>query len=332
MRERDDATAVKAYAWTLPGFTEADESLPIRQSAASLGMNLQLFDGRAFWPLRDPEHWPLCPSTPQLNGFRLLKSALYRLAADDGCQAVVNGHYGDRLYPHYHHVLADALADRRLAEFLRELEFVLRRSGALGLHRHPAVRRVAKRALGRRDVWRLSADALTPDARRLMQGLADWPPEADEHPRPDHYRALLGAEVAKGVNGEQFFTAQFGLDWVEPYIDWDLVDFVLSVPAYAFWNRGETKVLMRRAMRGRIPEAVRTAPRTGLLGEFFHDGMDRSMAWIKRRLAGREVDWPRFVERRVVERICESRDRNDRDRLLVLACVAYEMWLDRYFR
>lgn len=321
-----------AYSWSLSRFPESDETGLIRQSAAMIGIPAHVTKGDELWPLCAPNELPLCPDTPQQNAYRPLKQAVYRMAADHGCRFIFNGHYGDRLYPEYHHVLAEALNCGNVGRFARELKFLAQAEGFKGLYRHSAFRQIAKKALGWRRRPRVPDNALTPFANGLIDWERNWPPEAQDHPRPDQYRALLGANAARGLDGENYFAGLYGLELVELYVDQDLIDFVLSVPAYFFWNLGETKVLMRQAMKGRIPESVRTRPRGGLLNSFYYHGMDQRVDWIKQRLFGGESDWPRFADRGRVRDILDSAHPDDLERMLVMQCVYYEMWLDRYFR
>jgi len=250
----------------------------------------------------------------------------------DGCRFIFNGNFGDNLYPEYHHVLADALYGGKLRRFVRELKFLAELGSLQGLYRHSAVRQIAKKPLAWRGRTRIPGNALTPFANGLVDWERNWPPEARGHPRPDQYRALLGLDAARGIAGEGYFADQYGVELVEPYVDWDLVDFVLSVPSYVFWNLGETKHLMREAMKGRIPESVRSRPRGGLLVSFYNHGMDKRIDWIKHRLFSGEADWPRFAERSRIKAILEGGKPSERERMLLWQCVTYEMWLDRYFR
>lgn len=200
------------------------------------------------------------------------------------------------------------------------------------MYKNSTVRQIAKKALGWRSRPRVPDNPLTPYAVDRVDWERRWPPEASDHAKPDHYRSLLGAEVARGLDGECYYTDLYGLEPVELFVDQDLIDFVLSVPSHVFWDLGETKVPMRRAMRGRIPESVRTRPRGGLLNSFYCYGMGQRIDWIKQRLFSGEVDWPRFVRRDRVEEILVSQNQGDMERMLVMQCVYYEMWLDRYFR
>ncbi len=331
-RHLDTDGQPSAYSWSLGGFPEADESSLITESADVIGIPVHLTAGDELWPLSRPLELPLHPDTPQQNPFRPLKQAVYGMAQANGCRFIFNGNFGDNLYPEYHHVLADALFGGKLRRFVRELKYLAALESLNGLYRHSAVRQIAKKALAWRGRTRIPGNALTPFANGLVDWERNWPPEARDHPRPDQYRALLGLDAARGIASEDYFADQYGLELVEPYVDWDLADFVLSVPSYVFWNLGETKRLMREAMKGRIPESVRSRPRGGLLDSFYAHGLKKRSDWIKHRLFSGEADWPRFAERGRVKAILEAGNPSGRDSMLVWQCVTHEMCLDRYYR
>lgn len=48
-----------------------------------------------------------------------------------------------------------------------------------------------------------------------------------------------------------------------PYLDMEVVDFVLRLPARVKFHRGESKLLLKRALRGLIPEAIFQRPKKG---------------------------------------------------------------------
>lgn len=52
-------------------------------------------------------------------------------------------------------------------------------------------------------------------------------------------------------------TAFVGIEWRQPYLDRRLVEFCLSLPQNMFCHRGEDRVVLRRAMRGYMPERLR---------------------------------------------------------------------------
>jgi asparagine synthase (glutamine-hydrolysing) len=60
------------------------------------------------------------------------------------------------------------------------------------------------------------------------------------------------------------------VDYRDPTIDKRLVEFCLAIPEEQFLRKGVTKSLLRRAMAGRLPDAILEERRKGLVGADWH--------------------------------------------------------------
>jgi asparagine synthase (glutamine-hydrolysing) len=65
------------------------------------------------------------------------------------------------------------------------------------------------------------------------------------------WNALIAVEEIESFN------ARFGIEVRYPFLDRRVADFVIALPAAQRW-RGQSKFILREAMRGIVPEAVRT--------------------------------------------------------------------------
>jgi asparagine synthase (glutamine-hydrolysing) len=82
-----------------------------------------------------------------------------------------------------------------------------------------------------------------------------WAGVQDASPSPHHL--VAGRSITLAVDGADRFAAAFGLEPRYPFLDRRLVDFALGLPDDQL--RGEqTKLVLRRAMAGVLPEPVRT--------------------------------------------------------------------------
>ncbi|MCW8132900.1 MAG: asparagine synthase (glutamine-hydrolyzing) [Planctomycetota bacterium] len=73
-----------------------------------------------------------------------------------------------------------------------------------------------------------------------------------------HYQTGTGAWQVHALECEERCAAWHGFEYRYPFLDRRLVEFSLALPESQRGNRGETKVVLREAMRGRLPERVRT--------------------------------------------------------------------------
>ena len=330
LRSRD--RSLTAYSWSLRHFPEADESTAIEALAANAGITLNLQPADDCWPLSELESWPLTINTPVSNAFQRLNERVHHTAAEAGCRVLLNAGTGDSLYPEPHYWLAEALFDRRWRLFLSELRLHLHYIGLTGLHRDRALRQIVKQASGWRPRPNKPPPWLTEQARRLYQPRELWPPEAHKAKRHDQYRTLLGLYLVNAVTSVNHFTNPLGIELRDPYLDWELVDFMLSIPAWQYFQQDRFKFIARNAMRGRMLESIRTQGRVGILTPFFEFGLfDRSRPLLRTLLLDPAAEWPRYVHKRWVSDALAQKRPDDHSGLLIWQCAAFELWRKKYF-
>jgi asparagine synthase (glutamine-hydrolysing) len=327
---RNGRDGVRAYSWSLEELPEADESRWIRSSAAFLGIDLKLLPASGSWPGSDLETWPVTLNTPSANAYERLKAVVYDAAGKDGVRVLLNGAFADRLYPHRSLPLRSMVMDGRYREFFREGLRTLAEKGPAGSFRDPAIRGLGRLVLPRRPAAQETPRPwLTDFAHRVCDAGDRWPPELEGGALPDQYEGLFGINCSRGTAGAEPFSLPFDIEVRDPYSDADLVDFMLSVPAHVFYRQGYTKYIARLAQKGRVPEEVRTKPRTGLLTPFFDLGIDRAMPRIRDLLVRDDTDLFRYIDRGWLSRVLDSGDRSDTEGLMVWMAVTYQLWLNR---
>lgn len=320
-----------SYSWSLKQFPDVDESPQISQLTSQLGLENTMFAGDACWPPKTAEEWPLCPNSPVSNPFRVLKSRLYAHASRDGCTMLLNGNAGDLLYPHPGFLMREAWNNGQYGVLIGELAKKAHREGVGGLS-NIILRRFIRILSQRSSSVSIVPPHLTDFSLSHLDASTRWPPEAIEQPRAGHYVELLGLDFTRSVEAESYFINGYGLEWIEPYLDHDLVGFMLQIPAWQCYRNGQDKYVARQAMRGLLPESVRTQSRVGLLGEIFRKGFYQSRPWIVGILQKPGAEWPRYVRREYINATLDKAVISDGEMMHVWSCVSFEMWLDRYFR
>ena len=83
---------------------------------------------------------------------------------------------------------------------------------------------------------------------------------------------------------ENLFSQRYGVERRDPFQNEALVKLMLEMPVSMSFRDGMDKWVMREAMRGRMPEKLRTKGRTGLLNSFLQMGFERNREKLKRFL------------------------------------------------
>jgi len=315
--------------WSLPGYPGADESAWVELTCHHLGLAPLRFDGSACLPFGYLDATAINPEVPHFNPYRGLMDACYRLAADAGCRIVLNGNAGDLIYPPGSLRLLDMLRRRDWHQLQMALRRLVRQCGVRGALRQPELRHLLSGLLGK---WpRQPTPAwLSARGQALLQADAPVPPAFTAHPWPDYAWQLLGPRMAFGRAQENIAANRQGVDRRDPFHDQNLVELMLSLPVDISLGLHQDKRLMRAAMRGRLPDAIRLKGRTGLLHGFMAAGFQRHRQDLRELLAQDDC-WQELVDPSVIQAILASDQTTATQQLVVGQCAGMVLW-QQYWR
>ncbi len=207
----------------------------------------------------------LVQDQPVMSAAMLAKGQVMKLAREHGIKVVLEGQGADEYLAGYTEAAAPAIADQVLAarwlDAARQFRAYRRLQGIRPLR---AAREVARHLmppeaaswLRNGSVHRMPwvAEDLVPAApnppRRFADGALDnWCLEGlGDHFLPFYLRSDDHNAMAYSVEGRQ------------PFLDYRLVEFVLSLPNEFRIRRGMSKWILREAMRGLVPEEICRSP------------------------------------------------------------------------
>ncbi len=75
--------------------------------------------------------------------------------------------------------------------------------------------------------------------------------------------------------------AEFGLETRDPALDQRILEFCLGIPDRLYTHRGQTRMLIRRAMQGRLPESVLANPTRELQSADIGDRLRRTLPELR---------------------------------------------------
>lgn len=311
-------------AWRLSD-PAADESRFAAALAAALAAPIEWVEGDDAVPFADLARWPVHPSTPEQTAYRELHRRAYERAASLGARTLLAGFGGDSLYTHGDRWLLALIATGEVGAAIDALGGVAAEIGwPRALARH-LVRPLAPRRWRRRPApaWLSGPTRCVLDERRFEEtgGTAR---------RPRQAARLLARLDGHGEQVERFYTRPFGLEQRTPLRDFDLIELALALPDSLLGRGGETRTVLRAAMRGRLPEEIRRregkASFRALLGRGLEPArLDRAL----RLLARPDAIWREFVEPSAVERWRHGKFADDGELVGFLHAIYAELWRDR---
>ncbi len=315
---------IHPVSWMLPSYPDADETRWIQRLCRYLDIDLEAFNGDQLIPYDNLGSEMISPDLPFHNPFRPLKLRCYEMAQRLGCDIILNGNAGDQLYPPRRLLLPDQWRRLGLKGFMITLGQIVQHAGVRALPMDPALRHPVGKLLrfrNRKPAW------LTTQAWRKLADIEETdPPEISRHPCPDYARQLLGRRMTFGRAQENNFAHRYGIERRDPFHSQEMVQLMLDMPFDLSSRDGYSKWIMRQAMIGKMPESLRTKPRTGLLNSFAFDGFNRNRGKIHDLLFQPGRHWRLYVEPAYVEQALKRTETSSRERLVVNQCIGYTLW------
>jgi asparagine synthase (glutamine-hydrolysing) len=106
---------------------------------------------------------------------------------------------------------------------------------------------------------------------------------------------------------------EFGVETRFPFLDKRLVEYCVAIPGEQKVSQGYTRAVVRRALQGYLPEAIRLRPDKGDLGWSFRGGFDFSRELVERTLESSGPFLSRYLD---ATRLHKLRDRYKNDSLV----------------
>ncbi len=308
-----------ACSWVFDELSSCDERPGIEATLAAHDFDVIQVSGDGCWPLVDLDLFSTLPGTPEENPYRALKSALYCAARDQGRSLLFNGGVAEIFYRGGSLYLRDLLLEHRWGTALRGLAGQVGHCGwrsAAG-----SIARVV-RPTGRRKVLRPAPEWLTGDAKRRWRDEIASSPVLDRGPR-DVIPYL--AMESRGLAIENLYAAQQGVRVASPYWTREWIEFMLSLPAHQVYRPGTSKFIVREAMRGIIPEAIRVRQQPTLLDPLFDRGVfERETQIVDDLLYGKGSIWNQFVDPGFVADL--GPDSPSAHKVVLWNCLSFELW------
>lgn len=298
LRRGTAAGSLDTFTAVFPGLPagdlkKIDERRFVDAVVAQGGLVPHFVRGDLVGPLTEVDRvlWHLDEAFAAPNLF--LHWALYGAARDRGVRVLLDGIDGDTTVSHGLHNFAALAGAGRLVTLYRELRALSRRYNvsARSLLWEFGVRplvpmsvRRGVRRLRRQDPFAWMAEAaIRPEfARRVgIQERMEASESEDRRPagsaREAHRRSMNSALLQHALELADNAAAAFGLEPRYPFFDRRLMELCLSLPPDQKMRGGWTRLVMRRAMSGLLPEEVRWRPsKANLAPNFLRQLLERN--------------------------------------------------------
>ncbi len=327
---------VQTFSWVFHELHSVDESRYVEDLLRQYPTTAHRITGDSLWGLR-PFQGRLPPrDEPLIAPYDALLRTTMEEARESGVRVLLTGQGGDEvLYAREHHMM-DLLRALRLRRLLREF--------------------LALTPRGRRSVLGQLATGLLPaEARDTLTGLLGralppWISQPFAH--KIGLRSLIKQSRIPSKYGKHYLQSQYELvenrgrsTWIlwsneaapqhqvelrHPFFDQRLVEFLLRVPPEQKFHRGATKVILRRALKGVLPDSIRLrAGKTSFMPLFDRGMGERELHRFRQRLDSLHLARQGYVDPDRLQRALARYSRSDEYRkTLLFVTFVLEEWLN----
>lgn len=258
LRAARPSARIVAFVWTARSVPSADESGPAFRTARSLGLEIVEVAMDDHAPLSTPEGILPAPGSPLYNIYSPAWQETFRVARELDLKLLLTGQGGDfafgSVFP-----FADLFLTGRWLRLAREIQAYRARVDV------DVPWLIRYRVLGRAARWFWPISAIEPPAW-LGAGLRELAPRPSSSYRfalPGDRERRQMLENPRRLAATAALTAEgreYGIDLRYPLIDSRVVDLARRTPAAWTFTDGYSKALLRRAMRGLLPDEILDRP------------------------------------------------------------------------
>jgi asparagine synthase (glutamine-hydrolysing) len=335
-----------ACSYAFDHLKECDERLYSQAMADELGIELVYVPAENFWLLDDDETFTPSLETPFMVSESLTRY-IFSIFKNRGARVCFSGHGGDSLVGGSPLIYADQIQRGNLVA-IREVARLFRWFNAptsslmqeyLDYFLKPLIPETVRhvyRTLRKPPLptW-LETDFVrrTQIKKRLIG--SPIPKYFPDHARQDNYQHIIAlGGVGRAVNLLERLATLFHLEARHPFLDRRLVEFIFSIPPEQTFRAGLHKFILRKAMRGILPEVVRTRmDKTDLSGYFDMGLRYKETEKIKVLLREPLQSKLKLVYLRKIQRVYEHfiSGSHSMDSEMIWFSITLELWLRKYY-
>lgn len=286
LRESGDDRRLRTLSAVYPSVPQSDERPFMQKVLDAYDVEPSFFDADGISPVADIHRLNWYGDGANSAGNLYLNERLYRTAAESGARVVLDGFDGDSTVSHGKGWLVELADAGRWWTLLREVKASARnndedwvsavRAWIVGHGIKPLMRRVRPRRRHRpagpprQPEW---GYGLSPDFRSVIAAAVGPTSPAPRTEKEHHYRLLTKPLIQHALSWVEAVGAGNGVEVRFPFFDVRLVELCLALPPEQKLRRGQSRYVMRQAMRGILPEAIRSRPGKSNLEPGFHHAL-----------------------------------------------------------
>jgi asparagine synthase (glutamine-hydrolysing) len=319
-----------AVSWVFDRLEECDERSYESETCALLGVRHLPVVSDHLWPLFDRQLYTHHTVNDMILDYCGASWACFERIRDEGMQIELSGRGGDELFMGYEYWLRDLFASGYYKEAGGALMQRLKRQTPAMWLRDPTLRRLLPfNGIRRQRI--IKREWLTDYARKLLPVEPRTDLLTGRSLGFDRFESAISLRNARDISLTHARAQRWSIDTREPFRDQRLVEFMLNLPAYHFYDHigKRDRPLQRDVMRHRLPAAVvDRRGKTSFTALFNHGVYSGAADQVRRLLCRSTAVWPDYVDRRWLLTGLESGRKHPLYNMVLWSCICLELWGD----
>jgi asparagine synthetase B (glutamine-hydrolysing) len=145
---------------------------------------------------------------------------------------------------------------------------------------------------------------------------------------------LLKLDPTGGVSREIYYASHHNLELRNPYRDRRLVEYVIKLPGYQLYYNGLYKHILRTAMRGILPDMVRSRIKPTSLTTLYNRGVEREENILSDCFYDMNAVWGKFINAYWLQKNWKNiltPETDGPEALVPWLCVSFESWINNLY-
>jgi asparagine synthase (glutamine-hydrolysing) len=320
--------ALTTISYVFDELTECDERSYIDTVKEMWGIRSIQIPCDDAWAFKKSPNWPVNPNCPAGNPFPVLKARAYECAQQKGLRVILTGGAADQIFQGGIDWLFDTLRAGKFLEASRELSQMRRVGGWHWILREGSLQRTGRRLLkalpGKKYLRRKPGKPITPAWLTPLAIEYILRDKKSPFSTFERHSSMLALEEAQGISSEIFYSSHFDVEQRHPYRDRRLIEFILALPTFFLNSHGIHKYILRIAMSGILPDAIRTRDGKTDFNALFFRGIERENPLSQACFQDPAAAWHRYIRSDWQMQMIANQIGSER--LLPWMCISYENW------
>ena len=335
-----NSDCLKTFSYVFDKFKESDERKYIDDICKIYNMESIRVNGDECWPLSDFDSWIVSPNFPFQNPFLSLIKKLFNSVKINNNRTVLTGLFADELFNDADYFLKDYISDLKILSAIKGTIDIARSSGIRNISGSTPIRIALRKFKFIRDLFFTKTASeqkytwLTEHSKSLLPDKLYWSEFTKNFYRQDQARFVAGLNTSTCASGCISCSTGTLIDLRYPFRDRRLVEYLLQLPAYQFYEDSDykKKYILKNSFKDILPDSILNRTEiTKFDGLLFYGLLNKRIGLIQSYIKEFSYYLTPYIRLEILNEILyrESKDLCYKDFLILWNSFCFILWKNK---